>query len=49
VLVSGSGPTVFGLFPGRDGAARARTAARSITGAIAAEPVGPDFGEVRAA
>ena len=45
-LVSGSGPTVFGLFPSAEAA---RAAARTLPGAVAAEPVGPDFGEVRAA
>lgn len=48
-MVSGSGPTVIGLF---DSAERARGAARSLaarhSGAIAAEPVGPDFAAVRA-
>jgi len=47
-LVSGSGPTVFGLFHGHAGPARARAAAARL-GAIAAEPVGPEFAEVRAA
>jgi 4-diphosphocytidyl-2-C-methyl-D-erythritol kinase len=45
VLVSGSGPTVFGLFPDAEqavGAARA-------TGGIVAEPVDASFGAVRAA
>jgi 4-diphosphocytidyl-2-C-methyl-D-erythritol kinase len=46
-LVSGSGPTVFGLFPGPDGPMRARAAAARL-GAVAAEPVGPAFAEVRA-
>jgi 4-diphosphocytidyl-2-C-methyl-D-erythritol kinase len=44
-MVSGSGPTVFGLYPTPDAA---RRAAASL-GAIAAVPVGPDFGRVRAA
>jgi 4-diphosphocytidyl-2-C-methyl-D-erythritol kinase len=44
-MVSGSGPTVFGLFPTPE---RARRAAAAL-GAIAAVPVGPDFGRVRAA
>jgi 4-diphosphocytidyl-2-C-methyl-D-erythritol kinase len=39
-LVSGSGPTVFGLFATPD---HAREAAARIPGAIAAEPVGPAF------
>jgi len=45
VLVSGSGPTVFGVYPT---AGRARKAARE-TGGIAAEPVEPRFGEVQPA
>jgi 4-diphosphocytidyl-2-C-methyl-D-erythritol kinase len=49
-MVSGSGPTVFGLFD--DGAA-ARVAAETLAarhpGAIAAEPAGADFAEVRSA
>ncbi len=45
-MVSGSGPTVFGLFPTP---AAAREAARRIPGAIAAEPVTAAFGEVRPA
>jgi 4-diphosphocytidyl-2-C-methyl-D-erythritol kinase len=45
VLVSGSGPTVFGLYPTLD---RARAASRDI-GGIAAEPVEPGFGEVHPA
>jgi 4-diphosphocytidyl-2-C-methyl-D-erythritol kinase len=43
-MVSGSGPTVFGLF---DTPAAARAAALETPGALAAEPVGPDFGRVR--
>jgi 4-diphosphocytidyl-2-C-methyl-D-erythritol kinase len=41
VLVSGSGPTVAGLFEGADGPARAAAAARHSgwPGAVAAEPV----------
>jgi 4-diphosphocytidyl-2-C-methyl-D-erythritol kinase len=42
VLVSGSGPTVFGIYPTR----RAAEAAARKTGGIAAEPVEPHFGEV---
>ena len=42
VMVSGSGPTVFGLFPTL---AAARDAAES-TGGLAAEPAGPAFAEV---
>ena len=45
VLVSGSGPTVFGLY---DDPERARAAAAAV-GGIAAEPVGADFGAVREA
>jgi 4-diphosphocytidyl-2-C-methyl-D-erythritol kinase len=44
-LVSGSGPTVFGVF---EDVERARVAARAIPGAVAAEPVTAAFGEVRA-
>jgi 4-diphosphocytidyl-2-C-methyl-D-erythritol kinase len=47
-MVSGSGPTVFGLF---DTPAAARVAttwlAERQPRAIAAEPVGPEFGQVR--
>jgi 4-diphosphocytidyl-2-C-methyl-D-erythritol kinase len=47
-LVCGSGPTVAGLFWGADGTERAATAARSLSeqfvGAVAAEPVGAEFG-----
>ncbi len=43
VLVSGSGPTVFGLY---DDPERARAAAAAV-GGVAAEPVGADFGAVR--
>jgi 4-diphosphocytidyl-2-C-methyl-D-erythritol kinase len=45
-MVSGSGPTVFGVF---DTFAAARAAAATLRGAIAAQPVGPEFGRVRAA
>lgn len=48
-MVSGSGPTAFGLYGGADGPARARTAARRLPGALAAEPVGPGYGEARLA
>jgi 4-diphosphocytidyl-2-C-methyl-D-erythritol kinase len=41
-MVSGSGPTVFGLFPTLDGA---RAAAEAV-GGVAAAPAGPGFGEV---
>jgi 4-diphosphocytidyl-2-C-methyl-D-erythritol kinase len=44
--VSGSGPTVFGVFGDVE---RAREAARAIPGAIAAEPAPPGYGEVRPA
>jgi len=49
-LVSGSGPTVFGLFA-TPAAARAAAAALATghPGAVAAEPVGAEFGRVRAA
>jgi 4-diphosphocytidyl-2-C-methyl-D-erythritol kinase len=46
-MVSGSGPTVFGLFPGPDGAAHARAAADALRArhphAVAAAPVGRAF------
>lgn len=46
-LVSGSGPTVFGVFPGRDGPARADAAAAGLRdrhpGAVGARPVGRAF------
>ena len=45
-LVSGSGPTVFGVFADP---ARAEAAAARIPGAVAATPVGPEFAAVRAA
>ena len=45
-MVSGSGPTVFALYASPD---EARAAARGIPGAVAAEPVGPAFAQVRAA
>ena len=38
-IVSGSGPTVVGLFPGADGPARARAAAAGWPRGFAAEPV----------
>lgn len=47
-VVTGSGPTVFGMFAGSQGPARAQAAAAEL-GALAAEPVGSDFGEVRPA
>jgi 4-diphosphocytidyl-2-C-methyl-D-erythritol kinase len=43
-LVTGSGPTVFGIFLGPDAAERAEAAARDIPGAKTAVPVGADFG-----
>ena len=48
-MVSGSGPTVVGLFTGDDGPAHARAAAATLAerhpGAIAAEPVGRGYAE----
>jgi 4-diphosphocytidyl-2-C-methyl-D-erythritol kinase len=44
VLVTGSGPTVFGLFWGPDAMRRAEAAAQDIPAAQTAVPVGPDFG-----
>jgi 4-diphosphocytidyl-2-C-methyl-D-erythritol kinase len=50
-LVSGSGPTVFGIFWGADGHAAAANAARELAphhpGAVAAEPVGEAFAAVQ--
>jgi 4-diphosphocytidyl-2-C-methyl-D-erythritol kinase len=50
VLVSGSGPTVLGLFLGADGPDRARAAAAELAGRrpqpVAAEPVRAGWGEV---
>jgi 4-diphosphocytidyl-2-C-methyl-D-erythritol kinase len=43
-LVTGSGPTVFGLFRGPDALARAEAAARDIPAAKSAVGVGADFG-----
>jgi 4-diphosphocytidyl-2-C-methyl-D-erythritol kinase len=52
-MVSGSGPTVFGLFGGPDGPAHARAAAEALRArhpeAVAATPVGRAFAEPRAA
>jgi 4-diphosphocytidyl-2-C-methyl-D-erythritol kinase len=52
VMVSGSGPTVFGLFPGPAGVARAREAARALRerhpGAVGATPVGREYARVEA-
>jgi 4-diphosphocytidyl-2-C-methyl-D-erythritol kinase len=46
-MVSGSGPTVFGLFAGADGEAHARAAAAALRSrhprAVAATPVGRDY------
>jgi 4-diphosphocytidyl-2-C-methyl-D-erythritol kinase len=46
-MVSGSGPTVVGLFPGPDGIAHAQAAAIALRprhpGAVAASPVGRDY------
>jgi 4-diphosphocytidyl-2-C-methyl-D-erythritol kinase len=48
-MVSGSGPTVFGLFPGEEGVAHAQAAAAALRGrhpeAVAARPVGRTFAE----
>jgi 4-diphosphocytidyl-2-C-methyl-D-erythritol kinase len=52
-MVSGSGPTVFGLFGGPDGPVHARAAAEALRArhpeAFAAVPVGRTFAEPRAA
>jgi 4-diphosphocytidyl-2-C-methyl-D-erythritol kinase len=52
-MVSGSGPTVFGLFPGEDGVAHAHAAAAALRArhpdAVAATPVGRASAEPRAA
>jgi 4-diphosphocytidyl-2-C-methyl-D-erythritol kinase len=52
-LVSGSGPTVLGLFAGEGGAARAEAAAGAVRarvpGALAAVPVGAGWGAPRRA
>ena len=51
-MVSGSGPTVFGVFPGEEGVAHAGAAAAALRGrhpdAVAATPVGRAFAEPRA-
>ena len=51
-MVSGSGPTVFGVFPGEDGVVHARAAAEALRSrhpeAVAAEPVGRAFAAPRA-
>jgi 4-diphosphocytidyl-2-C-methyl-D-erythritol kinase len=50
-MVSGSGPTVFGVFPGDDGPVHAQAAAAALQarhpGAVAAVPVGRAFAEPR--
>jgi 4-diphosphocytidyl-2-C-methyl-D-erythritol kinase len=50
-MVSGSGPTVLGLFPGEEGVAHARAAAAALRSrhphAVAATPVGRAFAEPR--
>ena len=52
-MVSGSGPTVFGIFPGPEGPAHAEAAAAALRArhphAVAATPVGRAFAEPRAA
>jgi 4-diphosphocytidyl-2-C-methyl-D-erythritol kinase len=52
-MISGSGPTVVGLFPGADGVSHAEAAAVALRprhpGAIAAAPVGRGFGRPREA
>ena len=51
-MVSGSGPTVFGVFPGEEGATHAQAAADALRGrhpgAVAALPVGRAFAEPQA-
>jgi 4-diphosphocytidyl-2-C-methyl-D-erythritol kinase len=44
VLVSGSGPTVFGVFWGPDASERAEAAASKLPAAKSAVPVSADFG-----
>ncbi len=52
VMVSGSGPTVFGVFPGEEGVGHAQAAAAALRArhpdAVAAVPVGRAFAEPRA-
>ncbi len=48
-LVAGSGPTVLGLFLGADGPRRARAAAPSVPGALAAAPLPAGAGAPRPA
>jgi 4-diphosphocytidyl-2-C-methyl-D-erythritol kinase len=43
-MVSGSGPTVAGIYWGPDASARADATAQSLPGAVAAVPVGAEFG-----
>jgi 4-diphosphocytidyl-2-C-methyl-D-erythritol kinase len=51
VMVSGSGPTVLGIFLGEDGFKRAHRAVERVAGTgplvIAVQPVGAEFGEPR--
>ena len=47
-LVSGSGPTVFGVFTGADGATRARAAATVLARALVVVPATRDLAAVRA-
>lgn len=47
VLVTGSGPTVFGLYWGPDASGRAEAAARDVPAAKSAVPVGAEFGHPR--
>ena len=53
VMVSGSGPTIFGLFAGAAGVAHAQAAARDLQrrhpGAVAAAPVGREYARAEAA
>jgi len=52
VMVSGSGPTVLGIFLGEDGFKRAHRAVETAAGTgplvVAVQPVGAEFGEPRA-
>jgi 4-diphosphocytidyl-2-C-methyl-D-erythritol kinase len=52
-MVAGSGPTVFGLFPGPAGPVRAKEAAEELRarhpGAVAAAPVGRDYARAEVA
>ena len=53
VMVSGSGPTIFGIFPGAAGVEHARAAARDLQrrhpGSVAAAPVGREYARAEAA